>query len=125
MASKSIATLALLLSLNILFSTMVTSTSVPCPPPPKTPKSSSRPSFNGNAPSCSKGYPKARGLVDLEVAVCLCTAIKANVLEINLKIPVSLSLLLKYCGAKGIEKSLYIERNKFGLLIKLQESAKY
>ncbi|MBA0688642.1 hypothetical protein Goari_006414 [Gossypium aridum] len=64
---------------------MVTSTSVHCPPPPKTPKSISRPSFNGNALSCSKGYPKAR----------------ANVLEINLKIPVSLSSLLKYCG-KGV-----------------------
>ncbi|XP_011076346.1 14 kDa proline-rich protein DC2.15-like [Sesamum indicum] len=38
------------------------------------------------------------GLVDLEAAVCLCTAIKANVLGINLNIPVSLSLLLNACG---------------------------
>ncbi|KAH1073441.1 hypothetical protein J1N35_025769 [Gossypium stocksii] len=108
---------------------MVTSTSVPCPPPPpKTPKSPSRPSFNGNAPSCSKGALKLevcanvlndlvhlvigtppkmpchtiiQGLVDFEATVCLCTAIKANVLGINLKIPISLSLLLNYCG-KGV-----------------------
>lgn len=38
------------------------------------------------------------GLVDLEAAVCLCTAIKANILGINLNIPVDLSLLLNYCG---------------------------
>lgn len=38
------------------------------------------------------------GLVDLEAAVCLCTAIKANVLGLNLNIPVSLSLLLNVCG---------------------------
>ncbi|XP_051115092.1 14 kDa proline-rich protein DC2.15-like [Andrographis paniculata] len=40
------------------------------------------------------------GLADLEAAACLCTAIKANVLGINLNVPVSLSLLLNYCGKK-------------------------
>ncbi|KAL4592476.1 hypothetical protein LXL04_005472 [Taraxacum kok-saghyz] len=39
-----------------------------------------------------------QGLVDLEAAVCLCTAIKANVLGINLNVPLSLSLLLNACG---------------------------
>ncbi|CAN1834374.1 14 kDa proline-rich protein DC2.15 [Linum perenne] len=38
------------------------------------------------------------GLVDLEAAICLCTAIKANILGINLNIPISLSLLLNVCG---------------------------
>uniref|UniRef100_M8BAC6 14 kDa proline-rich protein n=1 Tax=Aegilops tauschii TaxID=37682 RepID=M8BAC6_AEGTA len=38
------------------------------------------------------------GLADLEAAVCLCTALKANVLGIVLNIPVKLSLLLNYCG---------------------------
>uniref|UniRef100_R7W4S5 14 kDa proline-rich protein n=1 Tax=Aegilops tauschii TaxID=37682 RepID=R7W4S5_AEGTA len=38
------------------------------------------------------------GLADLEAAVCLCTAIKANVLGISLDIPVKLSLLVNYCG---------------------------
>ncbi|KAL4344261.1 hypothetical protein S245_036973 [Arachis hypogaea] len=37
------------------------------------------------------------GLIDLEVAVCLCTAIKANILGIDLNIPISLSLLLNAC----------------------------
>lgn len=40
------------------------------------------------------------GLADLEAAVCLCTAIKANVLGINLDVPVSLNLLLNVCGKK-------------------------
>ncbi|XP_065857937.1 14 kDa proline-rich protein DC2.15-like [Euphorbia lathyris] len=38
------------------------------------------------------------GLVDLEAAVCLCTAIKANILGININIPIALSLLLSACN---------------------------
>ncbi|BAF27169.1 14 kDa proline-rich protein DC2.15 [Oryza sativa Japonica Group] len=38
------------------------------------------------------------GLVDLDAAVCLCTAIKANVLGLNLNIPIDLSLILNNCG---------------------------
>ncbi|KAL4567685.1 hypothetical protein LXL04_023277 [Taraxacum kok-saghyz] len=45
-------------------------------------------------PCCSH----IQGLVDLEAAVCLCTAIKANVLGIDLNVPLSLSLLLNACG---------------------------
>ncbi|GMH09524.1 hypothetical protein Nepgr_011365 [Nepenthes gracilis] len=41
-----------------------------------------------------------QGLADLEAAVCLCTAIKAKILGINLNVPLSLSLLLNYCGLK-------------------------
>ncbi|CAF1825692.1 unnamed protein product [Brassica oleracea var. botrytis] len=41
-----------------------------------------------------------KGLVDLEAAACLCTALKANVLGIKLNVPVSLSLLLNACGRK-------------------------
>ncbi|KAK9052306.1 hypothetical protein SSX86_028935 [Deinandra increscens subsp. villosa] len=43
------------------------------------------------------------GLVDLEAAVCLCTAIKANILGINLNVPLSLNLLLNVCG-KNVPK---------------------
>ena len=39
-----------------------------------------------------------KGLVDLEAAVCLCTAVKANVLGIQLNLPINLSLILNYCG---------------------------
>lgn len=38
------------------------------------------------------------GLLDLEAAVCLCTALKANILGINIDIPISLSLLINTCG---------------------------
>lgn len=50
-----------------------------------------------NEPCC----PLLNGLVELEAAVCLCTAIKANVLGLNLNIPVNLSLVLNFCG-KGV-----------------------
>ncbi|KAL8266473.1 hypothetical protein R6Q59_003817 [Mikania micrantha] len=42
-----------------------------------------------NAPCCTL----IEGLANLEAAVCLCAAIKANVLGINLNIPVTLSVL--------------------------------
>ncbi|KAK1273133.1 hypothetical protein QJS04_geneDACA012397 [Acorus gramineus] len=49
-----------------------------------------------NTPCCSL----LAGLADLEAAACLCTAIKANVLGINLNVDVSLSVLLNACGCK-------------------------
>ncbi|KAJ0964284.1 hypothetical protein J5N97_029406 [Dioscorea zingiberensis] len=42
--------------------------------------------------------PLLGGLLDVEAAVCLCTAIKADILGIHLNIPINLSLLLNYCG---------------------------
>jgi hypothetical protein len=39
-----------------------------------------------------------QGLADLEAAVCLCTALRANILGINLNVPIDLSLLVNYCG---------------------------
>ncbi|KAL1191371.1 putative lipid-binding protein AIR1 [Cardamine amara subsp. amara] len=41
------------------------------------------------------------GLVDLEAAVCLCTALKANILGISLNLPIDLSLLLNVCSRKA------------------------
>jgi len=126
-SSKAVTTIALLLSLNLVFFTTVSATHhVPCPPPPKSPKYP--PSTPPAAATCPRDTlklgvcanllndlvhlvvgtpPKTpccsliEGLVDLEAAVCLCTAIKANILGINLNVPVSLSLLLNYCG-KGV-----------------------
>ncbi len=125
MASKALATTALLLSLNLLFFTLVSSTYVPCPPPPKTKHHHKKPPpakatcpkdtlklgvcadlLNDLVHAVVGTPPKAPcctligGLADLEAAVCLCTAIKANVLGIKLNVPVSLSLLLNYCGKK-------------------------
>ncbi|BAT10453.1 Os10g0349400 [Oryza sativa Japonica Group] len=38
------------------------------------------------------------GIADLDAAVCLCTAVKANVLGIRVNLPVDLSLILNKCG---------------------------
>ncbi|XP_057977159.1 14 kDa proline-rich protein DC2.15-like [Malania oleifera] len=54
------------------------------------------PSVRTVTPCCSL----LNGLADLDAAVCLCTAIKANILGINLNVPVSLGLLLNACGKK-------------------------
>ncbi|KMT12518.1 hypothetical protein BVRB_5g097660 [Beta vulgaris subsp. vulgaris] len=51
-------------------------------------------------PPKSPCCPLIQGLIDAEAAVCLCTAIKANVLGINLEIPLSISLLVNYCGCQ-------------------------
>ncbi|XWS49759.1 hypothetical protein CRYUN_Cryun12cG0030300 [Craigia yunnanensis] len=127
MASKTVASTALLLSLNLLFFTLVSSNYAPCPPPPKSPKPPHKsPPAPKKPASCPKdtlklgvcadllnivhvivGTPAKTpccsllsGLADVEAAVCLCTALKANVLGVNLNIAVSLSLLLNYCGKK-------------------------
>lgn len=125
MGSKAFASTALFLSLNLLFS-LVTSTYVPCPPTYKPPHRHHNPptKYPPAYPSCPRdtlklgvcadvlglvnavvGSPPTlpccsllEGLVDLEAAVCLCTAIKANILGINLNVAVSLSLLLNTCG---------------------------
>ena len=39
-----------------------------------------------------------KGLVDLEAALCLCTVLKADILGINLNLPIDLSLVLNHCG---------------------------
>ncbi|XP_028801132.1 14 kDa proline-rich protein DC2.15-like [Neltuma alba] len=104
MAPKS---LAFLLSLNLLFFTMVSSTYVPssgahCPIDALklgvcanvlnlvNVKIGSPPTL----PCCSL----IKGLADLEVAACLCTALKANVLGLNLNVPVALTVILNNCG---------------------------
>ncbi|KAL5074355.1 hypothetical protein RYX36_013339 [Vicia faba] len=51
----------------------------------------------GNPPSGSKCCALLKGLVDLEEAACLCTAIKANVLGINLNVPITLTWILSAC----------------------------
>lgn len=127
MASKA----AILLSLNLLFFTVVSSTYVPScsPPPPKDHSHNYPPVPKPKEHTCPKDTikfgvcadllglvnvqlgkpPKTpccsliQGLANLEAAVCLCTALKANVLGINLDIPVKLTLLLNYCG-KGVPK---------------------
>ncbi|KAK9203513.1 hypothetical protein WN943_013768 [Citrus x changshan-huyou] len=122
MGSKTSASLALFLAVNILFFALVTACGS-CPSPKPKPKPKPTPSPSGA--SCPRdalklgvcanvlngllnvtiGTPPVQpcctliqGLADLEAAVCLCTAIKANILGINLNIPLSLSLLLNVCS---------------------------
>lgn len=49
-------------------------------------------------PQYQECCPLLDGLVDLEAALCLCTAIKANVLGIHLDVPTSLNLIMNKCG---------------------------
>ena len=127
MASKLSSPIALLLLLNLLFFTMVSSTYVPCPPPPPKPHEPTPSRQQPSLPKCPKDTlklgvcadllddlvhlvigspPKSpcctliQGLVDLEAAVCLCTAVKARALGLKIDLSVSLSLLLNYCGKK-------------------------
>ncbi|CAN4077202.1 unnamed protein product [Withania somnifera] len=126
MASKRVfSTLALFLSLNLIFFIFVSSCGT-CPkpkPPPKPKPSCPPPPKKETCPLdtlklgvCANvlglvnvvvGSPPVQpccslisGLADVEAALCLCTAIKANVLGINLNVPLSLSLLLNVCSKK-------------------------
>ncbi|XP_038678499.1 14 kDa proline-rich protein DC2.15-like [Tripterygium wilfordii] len=127
MASKCSASLALFLAFNLLFFTLVASCGT-CPSPNTKPKRTLKPSpglsSSGKCPidalklgvcvdvlgpllNITIGTPPKTpccsligNLVDLEAAVCLCISIKASVLGINLNIPLSLSLLVNYCGKK-------------------------
>ncbi|KAJ9702599.1 hypothetical protein PVL29_004373 [Vitis rotundifolia] len=55
-------------------------------------------SLVAGTPPSSKCCAVLEGLADLEAAACLCTAIKASVLGINVKVPVAISLLISTCG---------------------------
>ncbi|CAH2071477.1 unnamed protein product [Thlaspi arvense] len=121
MASKTSSSLILFLTFNILFFTLTTACGGGCSSTPK-PKPKPKPT-----PSCPRdtlqlgvcanvlkdllkiqlGKPPVKpccsllkGLVDLEAAACLCTALKANVLGIKLNVPVSLTLLLNKAATR-------------------------
>ncbi|KAL3833113.1 hypothetical protein ACJIZ3_007849 [Penstemon smallii] len=113
-----------LLLLNIIFFTCASSHYVPCPPKgtPSTPTTAPK-----KANKCPKDTLKfgvcgdwlglvhevigakpstkccvvVEGLADVEAALCLCTAIKANVLGVaKFEVPVALSLVINSCGKK-------------------------
>ncbi|KAL7593511.1 hypothetical protein Lser_V15G33227 [Lactuca serriola] len=146
MASTVLVITAFLLTFNLVFFTLASSTNTAkgCPPPPKpstpskpptptqpsTPPTPPKPSTPSTPPkaTCPRDTLKLgvcanllnnllpivvgnrsetpccsliAGLADLDAVVCLCTAINANVLGINLNVPVSLSVLLNYCEKKA------------------------
>ncbi|GAU23138.1 hypothetical protein TSUD_305860 [Trifolium subterraneum] len=113
---------AIILVLSLLAYSTFTHANSSCPPSPKpTPSPSASPPTQGrcpkdtlklgvcadllglvnvvigNPPSGSNCCALIKGLADLEAALCLCTALKANVLGINLNVPITLSLILSAC----------------------------
>ncbi|RYR29380.1 hypothetical protein Ahy_B01g053765 isoform G [Arachis hypogaea] len=128
MASKTPSSIALFLIVNILFFSLVSACGT-CPGPNPKPKhhkgSPGQGPSRGSGPrdalklgvcanvlngllNVTLGQPPVtpcctllNGLVDLEAAVCLCTALRANILGINLNLPISLSLLLNVCSRQA------------------------
>lgn len=120
MAFKGSKAAAIFVLLNVIFFTCVSSHNVPaCPPkappaakkPAKCPKDTLKFGVCGSwlglvhealgTPPSEECCTLIKGLADLEAALCLCTAIKANVLGVvKLKVPVAVSLLLSACGKK-------------------------
>ncbi|XP_012076262.2 14 kDa proline-rich protein DC2.15 [Jatropha curcas] len=100
MASRAVASIALLISLNLLFFNMVTAATGTCPVDALKLKLCANVwgiiQIPPNQPCCSL----LGNLVALEAAACLCTAIKVNVLGLNLNVPLDLSLYLNNCGKK-------------------------
>lgn len=120
MAPKKLQPLFLIL-LTIIFFTCVSSSTVQCPPttplPPTPQKSAKCPKDtlkfgvcgswlglvyeNIGAKPSNECCTLVAGLADLEAALCLCTAIKANVLGVyKLTVPVAISLVVNSCGKK-------------------------
>ncbi|KAI3796675.1 hypothetical protein L1987_39354 [Smallanthus sonchifolius] len=98
---------------NVVLFTTVSANKLPCPPktPTKCPKDTLKFGVCGDwlglvhevigAQPDSECCSLVKGLADLEAAVCLCTAIKANVLGVlKVKVPVALSLVVNSCGKK-------------------------
>ncbi|XP_047319657.1 14 kDa proline-rich protein DC2.15-like [Impatiens glandulifera] len=128
--ASSKTSLALFLSINLLFFGLVSACGscpkppkpkpppprprpVPCPPPPcpTPPATCPRDTLKLGVcmdllglvdlvvadPTTTKCCALIQGMADLEAAVCLCTAIKANILGIKLNVPISFTMLLNVC----------------------------
>ncbi|CAD6209084.1 unnamed protein product [Miscanthus lutarioriparius] len=123
-AAALVVLLAVVNCCFVLLASAAHYTNCPSPPPPPCPPA---PSSGGGRVGCPRdalklgvcasvlGLIKAKvglpptepccplldGLVDLEAAVCLCTAIKGNVLGIHLNLPIDLALVLNHCGKRS------------------------
>ncbi|CAD6262788.1 unnamed protein product [Miscanthus lutarioriparius] len=120
MAGKA-SVVALFLAVNLAVFAMASASGGDCPTPPTPSTPTPTPASSGKCPRdalklgvCANvlGLIKAKvgvsptepccplleGLVDLEAALCLCTAIKGNILGIKLNLTVDLSLILNHCG---------------------------
>ncbi|CAH8387676.1 unnamed protein product [Eruca vesicaria subsp. sativa] len=106
--------LALFLALHLISFTYTSATCSKCIPTPTIPSTGSCPRDALKIGLCASALklvdltvgnppvkpccPLIEGLVDLEAAVCLCTLVKANILGINLSLPIDISVLLNVCG---------------------------
>ncbi|KAF8048382.1 hypothetical protein N665_2539s0003 [Sinapis alba] len=116
--------LAIFLAFNILFFALTEAARYGCPPTsyklkptPTTPVIETCPKDTVKLGVCvnalnllnaTLGAPPVKpccslidGLVDFEAAVCLCTALKATILGININLPINLSLLLNVCSREA------------------------
>ncbi|CAN0888103.1 14 kDa proline-rich protein DC2.15 [Linum grandiflorum] len=109
---------ALLLIANLLLFTTFSAACVPCtkpkPPPAAAPpakcpkdylKLAACVDLLGGLAHVVVGTPPSspccsvlKGLADVEAALCLCTVVKVNVLNIKLTVPVAVGLLLSACS---------------------------
>ncbi|BAT87574.1 hypothetical protein LR48_Vigan09g193100 [Vigna angularis] len=103
MASTSSPSIALLLSLNLFFFSMVSCNTLTAatPPPANCPELKIcagvlLPPFQPD-PNCC---PLIAGLVDLDAAVCLCDILKLNLGIIKVNLDILINLLLETCGRK-------------------------
>ncbi|PON61897.1 HMW glutenin [Trema orientale] len=123
MGTGGFKSIALFIVFNLMLFNCVTSNKVPCPPK-ITPSPAPVPKTQGKCPKDTLKFGVCgswlglvtevvgtkpskecctliKGLADLEAALCLCTAIKANVLGvIKVKVPIAVSLLVNACGKK-------------------------
>lgn len=104
MAPKTSITLSLFLVINLLFLNLITPVYGDNPCPRDALKLStcanvlSIINLNLGAPAMRPCCSILFGLVDLDVALCLCTALKLSILGITINTPIHLNLALNACG---------------------------
>lgn len=52
----------------------------------------------GGSSASEKCCPLLSGVADLDAALCLCTTIKAQALDVSLVLPVAITVLVNQCG---------------------------
>lgn len=105
MVTKTSSTLALFLVINLLFLNLITPVFVDGMTCPRDALKLSTCANVLNLINLNLGAPEMKpccsilfGLIDLDVAVCLCTALKLSILGITIDTPIHLNLALNACG---------------------------
>ncbi|CAM0956257.1 unnamed protein product [Alopecurus aequalis] len=94
-SSTVVAMAALTLTVSLLFFAASSEAACPSKPMPSSPTADRERRWKN--PCCKL----IGGLTDLDAAVCLCAAVKANVLGlVDLDLPIQLGLIVNHCGKK-------------------------